>query len=80
MATPFVKSNVQAIKVKQVQDELKQMETKAVDLNSSNGNPKYWDGKINVLGANTNLKYKTVRVVFMREGSFCMFIKLLRNL
>ena len=39
MATPFVESNVQAMKVKQMQDELKEMETKAVDLNTSKGNP-----------------------------------------
>lgn len=39
MATPFVESNVQAMKVKQMQDELKEMETKAVDLNTSKGSP-----------------------------------------
>lgn len=39
MATPFVESNVQAMKVKQMQHELKEMETKAVDLNTSEGNP-----------------------------------------
>ena len=39
VATPFVESNVQAIKVKQVQDELKEMETNAVDLNTSKGTP-----------------------------------------
>lgn len=37
MATPFVESNVQAMKVKQMQDELKEMEIKAVDLNTSKG-------------------------------------------
>ena len=39
VATPFVESNVQAMKVKQMQDELKEMETKAVDLNIRKGNP-----------------------------------------
>jgi len=39
VATPFVESNVQAVKVKQMQDELKEMETKAVDLNTSKGSP-----------------------------------------
>ena len=39
VATPFVESNVQAMKVKQMQDELKEMETKAVDLNIPKGSP-----------------------------------------
>jgi len=37
VATPFVESNVQTIKVKQMQDQLKQMETKTIEAQAIGG-------------------------------------------
>ena len=38
VAAPFMDRNVQAVKVKQIRDELKKMETKAADVSITEGN------------------------------------------
>ena len=38
VAAPFMDSNVQAVKVRQIRDELKKMETKAADVSITEGN------------------------------------------
>ena len=40
VATPFVEANTQTVKVKQVQDQLKRMETKAAESQTLEGTPR----------------------------------------